>query len=348
MANNLSGKTFLAILILILLIVPITGCLWNSEDDGKDDQKKDNDTETSEFEQKISEINTNTLAWLETLDVNPIELRNEMGIKGKKKFVELLDSYLVLYQTTDNNANKTEYKNTVEVLIQVTYNASYHDMNEINDTQFRQDSTSYLRAWYIMKQFGLNTSFYEYEIEKVIPRIDLHLPSRGINQRMAFVFYYEQLGYPIFYTIEELFNQSVIRERENIENLTELDMYYITHEIFMLYDDYKMELLFLEDIEYLTNILPQLVNKTITEKNVDLLAELIMIMTYLGFTELDEYKLAVDFLLNSQNSNGSFGDYEMAREYYDNLGISVDIQLYLHTTEVSLRALNEAVNVFDE
>lgn len=348
MVSNLSGKNIALLLILILLMVPITGCLWNSEDDGKDDQKKDDQIETSEFEQKISEINGKTLAWVEILDVNPITLRNEVGIKGKKKFVELLDTYLVLYQTMDNNANKTEYKNIIEGLIQVTYNASYHDMNEINDTQFRQDSTSYLRAWYIMKQFGLNTSFYEYEIAKVIPRIDFHLPSRGINQRMSFVFYYKQLGYPIFYTMEDLFNQSVIREQANIENLTELDMYYITHEVFMLYDDNKMELLLQKDIEYLTGILPLLVNKTISEKNVDLLAELIMIMTYLGFTEMDEYKLALDFLLNSQNANGSFGDYELAREYYDNLGISVDIQLYLHTTEVSIRALNEAVNVFDE
>ena len=107
---------------------------------------------------------------METLDVNPIKLREDMGIKGKKKFVELLDIYLVLYQTASDEKNRSAYKNKVEELTQVTYDKEYHDMNEINETQFRQDSTSYLRAWYIMSQFGLNTTHYENEIEKVIRR----------------------------------------------------------------------------------------------------------------------------------------------------------------------------------
>jgi hypothetical protein len=197
-----------------------------------------------------------------------------------------------------------------------------------------------------MTQFGLDTNFYISEIKKVIPRLDNHLPTRGINQKMVFVFYYSRLGYPINYTIEELFEYSVIRSNKNVTKLDNIDVYFVTHEVFVLFDDNKMSYLTEEDMTYLKEIITYQVNKTISENNVDLLAELIMIMTYLDLTHIIDYKIALEYLLNSQNDGGSFGDYEYAREYYEEKGIDIEIQLYLHTTEVSLRALNEAVDVF--
>lgn len=336
-------------LVVILFLITTTGCLWEEKE--KDQVKKPNDDDQpinkTVFEKKLEQINIKAVEWLDTLEVDPVELRYEIGIKGKKKFVELLDSYLILYQTEETEENRSLYKNKVDELTNVTYSEKYHDMNEINDTQFRQDSTSYLRAWYIMTQFDLNTTFYEQEIEKVIPRLDAHLPGRGINQKMVFVFYYERLGYPIKYAIEELFELSVIRSRKNMTKMDELDVYFITHEVFVLYDDNKMSILTEEDTYYLRLILPYHINKTISENNVDLLAELLMILTYLGFEDTEDYKVALEFLLNSQNPNGSFGDYEAGREYYKAKGIDIDVYLYLHTTEVSLRALNEAVDIFE-
>jgi hypothetical protein len=102
------------------------------------------------------------------------------------------------------------------------------------------------------------------------------------------------------------------------------------------------------DLDYLNSTIQYFINYTISENNIDLLSELVMVMTYLSFYELNDYKRALEYILANQNKNGSFGNYEYAREYYSELGISVDIQLYLHTTEVTLRALNEAVDVFDE
>ena len=335
------------IIVIILYILSITGCLWSPDQNDRPEVNDDNNNHipVSEIAQNVAYINSKALDWLDTLEVDPIKLRYEMGIKGKKKFVELLDVYLCLYETCLDEHNQSKYKDKLKELVLVTYNNSYHDLSDINDTQFRQDSTSYLRAWYIMNEIGLNTTHYENEIDKIITRLDAHLPSRGVNQRMAFVLYYKQLVYPISYTMDELFNQSQIRDREEINNLSNLDIYFITHEIFMLYDDEKMELLLPGDIEYLTALLPALINITIADNNVDLLAELIMIMTYLNFTEILEYDTALEYLLNNQNNNGSFGYYEDAREYYQAQGIDIDIYLYLHTTEVSLRALNEAVYI---
>jgi hypothetical protein len=347
MEKTASNNKIAILIVILLLLVGISGCISDSGDNGDNNKEPDNGKklELNELTKKVEAMTNNSLTWVETLDINPIKLRKEMGIKGKKKFVELLDIYFGLYQTTFNTTKKDEYTKKVEELANVTKEKEYHDLNDINDTQFRQDSTSYLRAWYILNEIGLNTTYYVEEIEKVLIRLNNHLPSRGTNQKMAFVFYYNQLGYDIDYTTEELFNVSVIRSRIVPENLSELKVYHITHEIFFLFAENKMSLLSEEDNEYIQEVLKYQVNFTISNNNVDLLAELIMIMHYLDFLNLDLYNVALNYLLSSQNANGSFGDYEDARKYYAKIEskIDVDILLYLHTTEVSIRALNEAV-----
>ena len=338
MENNQRNRGIVAVVIILILMLSISFYLWWLTPEPE---------ETSEFEEKVEKINTKALEWIDTLDVDPVKLRTEMGIKGKKKFVELLQIYLSLDRTTTDSQERLAYKQKVEQLVAVTNTEAYHDMNEINDTQFRQDSTSYLRAWYIMTEFGLNTSYYKSEIDKILLRLDAHLPTRGVNQKMAFVFYYDKLGYAINYTLEELYNDSMIRKRENMSDLDNLEVYFITHEIFSLDENDQMHLITADDMEYIEEVIEYFVNDTITKRNVDLLAELIMIMTILDLDEMDEYRESLELLLESQNANGSFGSYEEHRSYYEELGIDIEIQLYLHTTEVSLKALNEAVNVFD-
>jgi len=331
-------KLKITILVILLITIGSLGCI---KEPGSDEEDK----EPIEQNELLEQINSRALDWLAGLDVDPIKLRDEMGIKGKKNYVQVLDIYLCLYQTTNDPEKKVEYKDKVAELIQVTKEEKYHDLNEINDTQFRQDSTSYLRAWYIINEFGFNTSYYITEIEKVLPRLDAHLPTRGTNQKMAFMFYYHQLGYQINYTMAELFNNSVIRDRKEIQNLSELDVYFFTHEIFFLYDDAQLNLLIFDDYEYINATLIYQINKKLAEDNVDLLAELLMVMNYLNYRDMKEYETVLNYLLNSQNKNGSFGYYEDVRRYYQEQGINidVDISIYLHTTEVTLRALNEAI-----
>jgi hypothetical protein len=346
--ENLLKKRLIVFQIMFLLVinVSISGCIDFGDDNDKSKNGSDNKFLTlSELETQVEDINENALAWVDSLDVDPIKLREERDMKGKKNYVQVLDIYHSLFSTTADPQKKEEYKNKTQELAQITHNWKYHDLNEINDTQFRQDSTSYLRAWYLINEFGFDTEYYITEIERVLPRLNSHLPSRGTNQKMAFVFYYGQLGYPINYTLAELFNNSEIRRKTGADELEEIDVYFITHEIFFLHDDNQMDLLTTDDIAYLNETIKFWVNKTIAEANVDLLAELVMIMTQLEFVSISEYDTALRTILSSQNKNGSFGYYEDAREYYQKIGskIDVDIYLYLHTTEVVLRALNEAL-----
>jgi len=71
-------------------------------------------------------------------------------------------------------------------------------------------------------------------------------------------------------------------------------------------------------------------------RDLDLLAEFILCAVYLKMTDLPVYRDGIKFLLESQNANGSWGEYEQHRAA---MGEYVEQGLYLHTTMVSLDAL---------
>lgn len=346
-------KTSLVLLIIFVAIL-VPAVLYYTGRPGSNSGENPGDSATdpsewsqSDFDNKVDEINKKAVRWLEGLDVDPVALRYEMGVKGKKKFVEMIDSYWILFQTADNEQDKQAYQSKLEQLAKYTSDPSYHDMNTITDRQFRQDSASYLRAWYMLNRIEFDTSGYKQQIERMLPRFDAHLPSRGIMQKMAFVLYCNALGHPIDYTMEELLEQSVTRSAKDKTDLKTLELYYITHEVFALYDSNQMDLLTKDDIQYLTETLSYHVNRSIASNDIDLLAELVMTMTYLGLERETTYRTALGYLATNQNPDGSFGDYEKHRAHFDSVGIKVEIQLYLHTTRVCLWALNEAAEVFD-
>lgn len=279
------------------------------------------------------------LKWLDNLDVNPITLRKEMGIKGKKKFVELISIYMVLFQNTKNEKQRRKYKNIVSKLCKISKDLVYHDLNKISDKQFTEDSTSYLRAWYVMKELGLDTEYYKKQIFKIIPRLKTNLAARGTSQKIIFFFYFTELGLPPETTVEKIFEESMIRAKLKPEEYTYSEGYTLTHEIFNLYYNNALQILHPEDLRYLKEIIPLLVTKYIYDDDIDLLAEFITAMTYLKMIDINEYDLAVNYLLSSQNENGSFGKYENLRSRYLEIGIDIEYQRYLHTTSVSVKAL---------
>ena len=94
-----------------------------------------------------------------------------------------------------------------------------------------------------------------------------------------------------------------------------------------------------DDLDYLRRVLPGLVIRFAARSDVDLVAELVSVMTYLELHTLPAYRTGIAFLLRIQNPNGTWGDYEQHRATYAD---GVDQKFYLHTTLVSLRALLEA------
>jgi hypothetical protein len=120
--------------------------------------------------------------------------------------------------------------------------------------------------------------------------------------------------------------------------------YDLTHEVLVPFDyGLRREPYRLPDADrrYLQRALPAVAAHAIDEKMHDLVAELLSCMTYLGMARDPVYRRTVDFLLETQNANGSWGDYEAFRA---EMGADLDQHIYLHTTSVALVAL---VEVFD-
>jgi len=289
--------------------------------------------------ERYEQILARARQWLDRLAVDPIELRVH-GIKGKKKLAEILDTYFRIYSVA-NPQDKQNILIRVKTLTVVTSQTNYHDMLVINDLEFKQDATSYLRVAYLMERFGLDTKFYRAQIDKVYPRLNEHMSSRGVDQRMAFHWYYEHFGLKEPFPLESAFQTGLIASRKQVDwfKQTPMEAYNLTHEVFAPYkfgENLDADFFTPDDKVYLRGILTNIMPWYVQRGDPDLTAEFILCAAYLKFIDLPVYLESLNFLLESQNKNGSWGQYEQQRQ---TMGNYVEQGLYLHTTMVALDAL---------
>lgn len=302
-------------------------------------------------QERYREALVRTRRWLDTLEVNPTDLR-ACGIKGKKKLAELLDVYLRLYDiaTTDEKKALRERIQSITAVTAVTNapatpaTAGYHDMLRVTDQQFKEDSTSYLRVAFLMDRFGLDTTLYRQKILKVLPRLNANMQYRGTDQRMAFHLYYKHFGLEEPFPLQAAYQTGVISSRHAPDwyKQNKMEMYSLTHEIFAPYEfGEKLDAVFFAepDKAYLRPLLADLTAYGIGSEDVDITAELTSCLRYLHFTDLPVYQESLQYLLKSQRSEGKWGYYEQHRGYY---GDYVNQAFYLHTTLVVVDALTTA------
>lgn len=282
-------------------------------------------------------VRDRALAYLDTFAIDPVELRAR-GIKGRKKLVELLDGYVAVHRHADAPLRQ-QLSVRFRKAASVTARPDYHDMATVDDKQFRQDATSYLRACYLMEKMGLDTSAYRKEIAKVRPRLDAHMSRRGAHQRMAFGWYYRHFGFELPPALREPPKSSVIARRVNPYLLRAEQAYDLTHEVFVPFD-YGGKLttadLSAADRSYLRRALEVQTTIWIGRRNADLVGELLTCMRFLGDTDLQVFRDGIGYLLASQRPNGAFGDYERHRA---RRGDQLELDAYLHTTSVALDIL---------
>lgn len=280
--------------------------------------------------------------WLDQLEVDPVELQTR-GVKGKKKLAEILDAYLTLSSVAQDPAQRAQMLRHVASLAGATLRPEYHDMATVDDTTFKQNGTSYLRVCYLLDKFGLLTGHYRAEIEKVLPRINDHLVTRGVSQRMNFTFYYDYLSLPKPPILEEKHvEHGQIFNRKPVPAYDRMDEYNLTHEVFAAYEygrSKQSDVFSDEDRAYLRETMSVLLGNCIDRNDYDLGAEYVSCFTYLGLCEAPIYPRAIRWILDGQNANGTWGNYEEERA---KLGRIVDQMLYLHTTLVVVQCLVEA------
>ena len=281
-------------------------------------------------------------AWLDRLEVDAAELVAH-DVKGIKKLAEILYAYLSLYEHTDDPAEKAKiFLRVTRLALQVSRD-EYHAILTGSDEVFHENSMSYLRVLHLLEQFGLEMGAYRRRLAAIRPQMDAHLTKRGPWQRAMFADYYDRFGLEKPAILRDTPTASgILAQRKPLAAFTIEAAYRLTHEVYVAYDygmRRKQDRLTPEDIAYLRQLVPGLLRWSIQADNPDLAAELLSCMTYLGWHDYPIYTQAIGFLLDSQNANGSWGDYERLRP---RVGKYVDQHAYLHTTMTATRALLDA------
>ncbi|MBI5509123.1 MAG: hypothetical protein HY903_10250 [Deltaproteobacteria bacterium] len=276
-------------------------------------------------------------AWLDNLRVDPLELRT-VGIKGKKKLVEQLDSYYRLWQVAPEE-QKAKLLERVREVVAITYEARYHDMATTGDRWFKQDATSYLRAAVLMERLGLETALYREEIKKIHGRLNDHMGKRGPHQRRVFHWYYKHFNLAEPFPLEGALEAGVIARRVEPAKLTNDEVYALTHEVYAVYeygDRRDIDPFDSASKAYLRTTVEELIRRYVAKGDPDLAGELVECLHYLRMQDSPAYADGVRFLLDSQNPDGSWGTYARQEK---RLGEFVNHGFRLHTTLVAIGAL---------
>jgi len=280
-------------------------------------------------------------SWFDGLEVDAQELQRH-GVKGKKKLAEILDAYLSFHRHA-GASERAAIAARVEKLAAQTRRPEYHNLRSCSETELTQNSMSYLRVAWLLEKFGMDWSGYRREMLAAKERLDAHVIKRGPWQQAMFGEYYDRfkLDRPAGLAREPL-RAGIISRRVAAEAYTEDDVYDLTHEVFVAYDygiERKQDRFSKDDLAYTRVVLPALAARSIERKNPDLLGEILSCMTYLGWQADPSYSRSIEYLLDHQNSDGTWGSYEAYRKQF---GRYLEQQVYLHTTMVVLDALVEA------
>jgi hypothetical protein len=287
--------------------------------------------------------------------IDPVRLRQENRMKGKKFFVEYLNGWWDLYQI-GSREERAAIRELLEPIVERSRSEEYHDLARSDDREFKQDIISYLSACVLQSQFGFDTADYRKHIQEIIPRAvsPEHLRTRGIDNTMALFYRLRQLGHEGGPNFCELWQRpgAVTREHPDLAALDQRQfwnwfrVYRMTHEIFYLtqFGHVPMQCVSDGDLEYIRGMHSALIPIFMGHSNVDAVAELIIDLNYLDMTDLPEYAIGRRFLFDSQNEDGSWGDHDhiarhVALHFRSNPDYLPKVGQYLHTTSVTLSAL---------
>lgn len=268
-------------------------------------------------------------------------------MKGIKHFVEHLDLLLLAHRRTSNQGLAAVARQQALKALAAIDEDAYHSLGTVDPQRFREDSMSYLRACWLAQQFGKDVTRYRLEIDKVLPTIVRHLPTRGVDQRMGFAVLFAQLGYPVPQTLESIYPETLLARRVPFSYyLVSPDRPYdITHEIFALTERGAATFKFPhpEDEAHARDTVRKLLTYSLQRGNLDLVGEFLVNLAELGESATPLAQQAREAIFQGQNADGSFGiyDLEQAKILKGNPEYDARIGGNLHTTMVCLWGLVE-------
>jgi len=348
-----SSKTFKATFFTLALFACFAiSCKKETKAAQKKEQVSEEVNQTSENQPyqkpkaKVGTSNTpeqvfeNAMTYANQLNFDLDYIRNK-GLADKKYFAEFLGLYLKLHKTYTDESTREEIRKRIQPFYEETQHADFHNMGAVDDRLFKKNSMSYMRIMWLFKELGFDISYFKEEFYKVKDRMDKHMRIRGQWQRVVFDKYYDFFELEKPDILERSKNlKGPITTQQPVTFYNRMQSYILTHFVFAAYDygnSITQDKFTQEDLDYLFEILPPLVEKFEKEEDDDLVAELLTCMVFIKQTG-DFFQRSYNRLLYRQNNDGSFGNYE---KYRPKIGSDVEFRAYLHTTLVALEMFVE-------
>ncbi|MGA1864388.1 MAG: DUF6895 family protein [bacterium] len=239
----------------------------------------------------------------------------DMQADGFLELGEEINLFYRFYLKAKNKAEKRFFRSVVES--KIDYLLNEHDLK----VDFAGEITAYLNFAKIMKRMDIERPEYQDFIQKEILTNPMTYPP-AITYAILNSALIEDIGSKSRVPFGNLISQGVIARFSQNPELVPIgkayaspddvmNFYYdITHEIFAVSnfgDRDPTQFLLDNEIEYLKDLIPRGIETYIAEGQVDILGELIICAKLLKYTDFDNFKKGVQYILDAQKEDGSFG-----------------------------------------
>jgi len=272
-------------------------------------------------------------------------LDHPADIDEKQGFLEMGGEVHIFYRfyALSNNPREREFFRRL-IISRIDYLLNRHEWR----VRYSGEINAYLIFARVMKNLGIQNPEYLRFIEKEIVNHDRSYPyAANMNVAISVSGLIDGIGYAPRIPFRDILRQGTIAWHSEHPDLIPYDrfaansrlmmefFYMIAHEIFSMsnFGD-RDPRLFLDEKElrFLKEMIPLGISRSMEWAEVDILAELMVCAKLLGYTDCEEFEKGVQYILDSQEEDGSFGTSIRAGE----IGMS---ELYRHVVVMSLWAL---------
>jgi len=248
---------------------------------------------------------------IEWLFKNPVDIQRE----GFLELAEEVNLFYMFYLRADSADEKEFYRSSI--LSRIGYLFREHDLR----VNHYEEILGYLYFAHIMKRLGVTNQHYDDFLEtEVLQNSMIHTPSNTFMMLSSAMI--EGLGRIPQVPLQGLIDQGIIARLSRSPELVPIDKAYVTavdiqnfyyevtHEIFAMsnYGERDPSAYILDDeLQFLKRIIPLGLARFVEEGEVDIVSELIVCARMLGYTDFNCFEEAVQFILDAQKGDGSFG-----------------------------------------
>ncbi|MGA1863775.1 MAG: DUF6895 family protein [bacterium] len=287
-------------------------------------QGKSSDTKKDVNEEAID----NALMWIYG---HPVLFSMELA------FVEVSEEIIAFYILNKNAKSPLQKDNYLrEIQKRYDFIASKKDL-KLNSREY----TMLFAIAYIKEKLGIETLDFRKIIEEQALSDPLLFPPH-ITTTIWNTVYLERLGYNPPKALGDLMPSSTlsreVSERLLMRHVTSpfdpmfidpisITIYDMTHEIFSLTDfgELPPPLIIIENQAFFSKLFNEIISWAITAKHIDVLAEAIMCVKMLNLKDVTNLQRGIEFIISSQQKDGSFGVTNPGRPNVYRHGILVSI-----------------------